>query len=68
MSVGEGQRLGLLPVRTKLFLQHHADFLLKMRSKGFIRARNNKESPGYFINMTVRTHLGSPLKNHRLIF
>lgn len=59
MSVGEGKMLDHLPFRIKLFPKHHADFLLKMRSKGFIRARNNRKPPSYFINnITIRTHLG----------
>lgn len=69
MSVGVGKKADLLPFRTKLFPKHHADFLLKMRSKEFIRARNNRKSPSYFINnITIRTHLGSLLKNHRFTF
>ena len=67
MSAGEEKKPDLLPFRTKLFPKHHADFLFKMGSKEFIRPRNNRKSPSYFINnITIRTHLGSLLKSNRL--
>lgn len=69
MSVGEEKKPDLPPLRIKLSPKHHTDFLLEMRKKEFIRARNNRKSPSYFINnITIRTHLGSLLKNHRLTF
>lgn len=33
VSVGDGKRPDLLPLRAELFPKHHADFLLKMRGK-----------------------------------